>query len=383
MISAIINNQPSTATGGYVEINAYIKQNKTPFMNTTLKKLKDLTSDCCVTIILQTHRTLPENEKDPIVLKNLIKEAEDRLLAAYERSLVTRIMDKINKLAEDINHRHNLESLIIFANEDIAEYTRLPVRVENRVVIDKTFATRDLVRTLHRETSYYILVLSRDKARLIEAFNDKVVAEVDTGFPMVNTDLKPVQRAEAAIGNRPTNLLLEFFNQVDKQLNEVHKENPLPVMICTEESNYPEYLKTADRKEIIAGKLNGNRMQEKAHHIVDAAWPVVQKLSLEKNNQRLAELHAAVSSMNFLTDFNEIWQAVNNGRGKTLFVKKGYFQPARLENNKIELVTAESANVDDIIDEMIEKNLALGGDTVFVNDNELEKFQGLVLVTRY
>ena len=221
---------------------------------------------------------------------------------------------------------------------------------------------------------------------MIEAFNDKVVTEADTGFPMTNTDLNPVQRAEAAIGNRPTNLLLEFFNQVDKQLNQVHKENPLPVIICTEESNSPEYLKTADRKEIIAGKLNGNRMQEKAHHIVDAAWPVVQQLTLEKNNQRLAELHAAVNSRNFFTDFNEIWQAVKNGRGKTLFVKKGYFQPARLENNKIELVPAEraeQANVDDIIDEMIEKNLEFGGDTVFISGNELEKFQGLVLVTRY
>lgn len=226
------------------------------------------------------------------------------------------------------------------------------------MVIDKTFATRDLVRTLHQETSYYILALSRDEARLIRAFNDKVVTEVDNGFPVINTDLKPVQRAEAAIGNRQTNLLLEFFNKVDKQLNGVHKENPLPVIICTGESNYPEYLKTAGRKEIIAGKLNGNRMQEKAHHIVDAAWPVVQQLVFEKNNQRLAELYTAVSSMDFLTDFNEIWQVVNNGRGKTLFVKKGYFQPTKLENNKIELVSienSEQANVDDIIDEIIEK----------------------------
>ena len=355
-------------------------------MNTTLKKLKDVTSDCCVTIILQTHRTLPENEKDPIVLKNLIKEAEARLLATCDRSLASGIVDKINKMAEDINHRHNLESLIIFANEDIAEYTRLPVVVENRVVVDKTFATRDIVRALHHEASYYLLVLSRDRARLIEAFNDNVVREIETGFPMINTGLNPVQRTEAAVGNRPTNLLLEFFNQVDKQLNEVHKENPLPVIICTEESNYPEYVKTADRKEIIAGKLNGNRMQEKAHHIVDAAWPVVQKLILEENKQRLAELHAAVSSRNFFTDFNDIWQAVNNGQGKTLFVKKGYFQHAKLENNTIELVSpeqAEQANVDDIIDEMIEKNLEFGGDTVFVSGDDLEKFQGLVLVTRY
>ncbi|HEY5370099.1 MAG TPA: hypothetical protein VIJ75_14045 [Hanamia sp.] len=355
-------------------------------MNTTLKKIKNITSDCCVTIILQTHRTTPDNEKDSIVLKNLVKETESRLRAEYEKSIVTNMMARINKLAESINHRHNKESLILFVNENTAEYIRLPITVENRVTIDKTFATRDLVRALHRETSYYILVLSRDKARLIKAFNDKAVDEIEDGFPMINTDLNPVQRSEAAIGSRQTNLLREFFNRVDKQLNKVQKENPLPVIICTEESNYPEYLKVADRKEIIAGNCYGNKMNEKAHHIVEAVWPIVKKLNVERNNQRMSELKKAVNSRNFLIDFNEIWQAVNDGRGKTLFVKQGYFQPAKLENNHIELVSienVENANVDDIIDDMIEKNLQSNGEAVFINGDELEKFNGLVLETRY
>ncbi len=41
------------------------------------------------------------------------------------------------------------------------------------------------------------------------------------------------------------------------------------------------------------------------------------------------------------------------------------------------------ANVQDIIDDMIEKNIAFGGDAVFVYGNELERYDGLVLATRY
>lgn len=355
-------------------------------MNTTLKKLKNIRSASCVTIFLQTHHTIPDNEKDSIVLKNLIKQVELRLSADHEKSFVSRMMDRINTLAESINHRHNKESLVLFVNENLAEYVRLPIIVEERVVIGKTFATRDLVRALHREKSWFLLVLSRDKARLLEAINDKVVEEIEEGFPLLNTDLNPAQRSEAAIGNRQTNLLREFFNRVDKQLNEMLKGNAFPVIICTEESNYGEYEKIADRKERIAGKLYGNKMNEKAHHIVDAAWPVMKNLYDEKNNERLAELNAAVNSRNFLIDFKEIWQAINDGRGKTLFVKQGYFQPARLENNQVELVSAEnaeSANVDDIIDEMIEKILQFNGDAVFINGNALDKFNGLALVTRF
>ncbi|MEO8721773.1 MAG: hypothetical protein ABI372_11750 [Ginsengibacter sp.] len=355
-------------------------------MNIILKKLNASRSECSVTIFLKTHRVIPDNEMDSIVLKNLIKDVESRLSSVYESSFVNMMMNRINALAENVDHRLNKESLVLFINENISEYVRLPIPVENRVVIDRAFATRDLIRALHRETSWYLLVLSRDKARLIEAFNDKVSAESDSGFPVININLNPVQRSEAAIASRQTNLIREFFNRVDKQLNNILKENPLPVIICTEESNYSEYLKVTDNEKMIVGNLYGNRMNEKAHHIVEAAWPVIKKMNKEKNEERLAELKVAVNSRNFLIDFNEIWTAVNEGRGKTLFVKQGYFQPAKFENGHIELISKEhsaTADVDDIIDEIIEKNLQSNGDAVFINGDELEKFNGLVLVTRY
>ena len=147
-------------------------------MNITLKELKDVTSDNCVTIILNTHRTKPDNQKDPLALKNLIKEAEQRLSVDRNKKDVQGLIQRLTELEAKIDHSHNLESLILFVNEDIAEYTRLPIPVEDRVVIDQTFATRDLIRGLHLDSGYYVLVLSQQKVRLIEAFNDRVVAEI-------------------------------------------------------------------------------------------------------------------------------------------------------------------------------------------------------------
>lgn len=356
-------------------------------MNNILKKIKNTTSDCCVTVILNTHRTLPDNEKDPIVLKNLIKEAEKRLSVECGKHMTSVITDKLTALADTIHHRHNLESLVLFVNEEIAEYIRLPILVKDRVVIDKTFATRDLIRAMHKEKEYYVLVLSRDKARLIEAFNDKVVQEVEGNLPIENVFLYAKQSAEAAIASRQTNLINEFFNLVDKQLIEVIKENPLPVLICTEESNYHQYLKIADRKEIFIGHLSGIRMEEKAHHIIHAAWPIVLQVRKEKNGFRLQELYEAESNGKLVTELNDVWRAVNQGRGKTLFVQQGYFQPARLLNDTIELVENDEIDksnvIDDVIDEMIEINLQNGGDSIFLSEGALKKYQGLVLTTRY
>lgn len=158
-------------------------------MNITLKELKDIVSENCVSIILNTHRTSPDNKKDVLTLKNLIKEAEERLLANENKRDAQKLVQRLLDLEAKIDHSQNLESLILFVNENIAEYTRLPVSVDNRVIIDDTFATRDLIRALHQEINYYVLVVSRQKTRLIEAFNDKVVREIGNPFPIENTQL--------------------------------------------------------------------------------------------------------------------------------------------------------------------------------------------------
>ncbi len=355
-------------------------------MNEILNKFKDVTSKCCVTIILGTHRTKPDNEKDPILLKNLVKDAEKRISADCDKDMAVNIITKLNTLASDIDHRHNLEGLVLFVNENIAEYVRLPLKVEDRVMVDDSFHTRDIVRAIHGQTSYYVLLLSRDKARMIEALSDKAVEEITTGFPIEN-ETTTVPPGSASNANKVTSLSLEFFNLVDKKLNEVYKAKPLPVMVCTDESNFSEYMKIADKKEIFLGNVKGNKMQDKSHHVVSSVWPVVQDLQNTQNKKRLTELDAAVNTTKYVTDFNDIWSALNEGRGRTLFVKQGYFQPARIVDNQIQLVAPNLATepdvVDDIIDEMLEKNMKHGGDAVFMQEDELEKFQGLVLVTRY
>lgn len=357
-------------------------------MNVTLKELKDTVSENCITIILNTHRTSPDNKKDALVLKNLIKEAEERLLSDESKKEAQQLVKSMRTLEAQIDHNHNQESLILFVNENIAKYTRLPISVEDRVVIDYTFATRELVRALHHEANYYVLLISQQKVRLIEAFNDKVVGEVSGSFPMENTELYSTSRDELANAKKQRNLLAEFFNRIDKAVNEVRKTNPLPVLICSEESNYHEYLKVADQKHsIFETYLNKNRLDEKAHHIVSEAWKVVKEHKTKQNNARKSELEIAVNEGKFLSDVNDIRRALHEGRIQTLFIEQGLFQPGIIADDIITLITHDERNrkdvVDDVYDELIETNMNFGGDTVFLPKGELADFNGFGAVTRY
>lgn len=357
-------------------------------MHIKLKKLKDIISKNCVTIILNTHRTRPDNEQDPKKLKNLVKGAKERLLSNNNKSDVTSIIQRLEELESEIDYRHNLESLILFVNDDIKEYISLPISVKDRVIIDNTFATRDLVRALHRENNYFILVLSQQKVRLIEAFNDRVVEEAGNPFPIDNTQFYSTNKEELSNASKQTNLIAEFFNRVDKEVNKVRRENPLPVLICTEESNYHQYLKIADQKNtIFDAYLNRNRLDDTAQSIVSDAWNIIKAEMAEKNKAQKEELKKAVGKGKFLSDLNDIYRAILEGRVQTLFIEEGLYKSAILNGHEIQLVSSTDVNnkevVDDIYDEMIEENMNYGGSVVFLPNGELENFQGFAAVTRY
>jgi len=349
-----------------------------------LKKLAAHSGEASVTIIAKTHRTRPDNLQDPILIKNLIKEAEQRLVAEYDRNVADDRMNKLHKLAAGIDYDKSLDGLILVAGAETAEVLHLPVTVENRVVIDQTFATRDLVRTIQEQSEYYVLVLNRQEAKLIKAFNDQVVEEVGKPFPIENNDLYATNKQKLSTAKGTDNLIEEFFNRVDKEVQAIWKLHRLPVILAAEDRNYEHYIKMADNP-IVVGNLNMKHNDEKPHEIVSKAWPVLQKYMHTKNEQRISELKLAVGHQKYMSDLSDIWRAINEGRGETLFVKRGYFQPARIENESIVLVDSPNGAsvVDDIVDELIELNLQHGGDTVFMEGNELDAFHGVALTARF
>lgn len=356
-------------------------------MNTTLKRLNKIKSGNCITIVLNTHRTHPDAEKDAIVLKNLVNEAIERLSVNEEKNVARALAEKLETLAKSIDHRENLDSLLLFVNKEISEIVRLPIAVTNRVLIGDSFATRDLVRCINLATQYYILVLNKDEAKLIAAKNDQVTQESIAPFPIQNADHSKTFSAQSKDMNRAGDLISEFFNFVDKAVNKVRNENLLPVLICSDESNYYEYLKIADQKDSILPEfLNRSRQNEKANAIVADAWPIIQQYQQNKNDARKSELLQAVNEQKFLSDANDISHAIAQGRVQTLFLEHELHQSATVENGQIgyeKNMPAGTNGIDDIYDDLIGRHMDSGGDVVFLPQGTLEQFNGLGAVTRY
>ncbi|MCX8061942.1 MAG: hypothetical protein N3D16_05125 [Anaerolineales bacterium] len=127
-----------------------------------------------VTITLPTHRTAPENRQDPIRVKNLVRQAAERLLSELTKRETEPLLRNLDQVANQIDYRYTQDGLAMYIHQDFARLFYLPFPLKERVVIDQSFFTRDLVYALNRTQRYWVLVLSEKATRLYEGAYDSL-----------------------------------------------------------------------------------------------------------------------------------------------------------------------------------------------------------------
>ncbi|WP_435950012.1 hypothetical protein [Psychrobacter sp. DM8] len=370
-------------------------------MKATLKSLRETKANPAVSIFVKTHREHPANEQDPIALKNQLKVAEERLNNEYDKHTATTIMDSIHAKTNDLNHNYNLDTLAIFASVDDVQLIRMPLDTTERVVISDSFATRDLVRDMASAVHFYTVVLTRDVARLIEASNDRVVAEFDKdddkqnnmeniAFPVENNGLYTTSDGGSdRSANNESSHLKEFFNQVDKSVQELWGEHKLPLVIVGDAKNIGYYKEVCDRPDnIIATVSNVTNLDDgSAQHIVDGVQEAVEEYRSSLHQEAMGEIDKARGAEMLRTDLQEVYRGAFQGAGETLYVRRWYIQPAKIDEKAQTLTVVDDAAgegvTDDAIGVIIEHVIHNGGDVVFLPEEIMGEDQPIALVTRY
>lgn len=351
-----------------------------------LETLANETSSPCVSISLNTHRTHPDNTQDVIQLKNLLKEAEQRILNEFDKKTVAPLLKKISEI--DPDPTYNLDSLHIFLSNDTKEIIKSPWSTQmNSVQISDTFAIRPLIKNLHRSEEYLILLLSQGGVSLYNATNDEVTSEViNNDFPFTENPHYVADREKRSDGLLRDNLVRQYFNKVDKAVVDVYNRTGLDcVVICTED-NYSRFMEVADRPTIYLGYADIDYGKTDVHHIAKQAWEIVKTDLFKRKTEAIEEMREAVSQGVVFTDLQEIYQASIDGRGDLLMVHIDYVQPVLMTGERtFELVSdkTEPGVIDDITSDIAWNVLSKSGRVFFTTQEEIKDLGEIVLKTRY
>ncbi|GAA0941016.1 hypothetical protein [Actinocorallia libanotica] len=345
-----------------------------------------------VTVVMPTHRRLPGRREDQVRLKVLLDEARHRLRELeLERRAADELMRNLEKAAEQVDFDRTAEAVVLLAAHggETHAFVLPHVNVKERVVVDDTFATRDLVAMLDKTRRYWVLSLAK-RTRLFDG-DSRRVEEVDNAlFPVIYTDAvpdpddrgRPAPR-EFTIGDERR---LQFLRQVETNLTETLKRDPRPVVVIGVQRHITNFLEEVHNTlaDAVVGTVEGSFDSATPAEVATAVEPALEEAHHRAQLKALEEIDGARSARRFAPGLEECWELAPDGRVGHLLVEEGYFAPARTLDGRLRPVDdMEGKYVTDAVDDLVEAVLRGDGEITFVPDDSLAEHGRVAAVLRY
>jgi hypothetical protein len=280
------------------------------------------------------------------------------------RELIAEIMKLVGACANERPTR----AIAICVSPQHRAVVRLGREVRSRVVIDDTFATRDMVADVNRTATFRLITVSDRKARLLLGDRHRVVEERGRQWPLLRED-------DQNLG--------QWSRAVSHAVQQVNRDLPLPTVIAGVDRSVRELLKLDSLEPV--GTIAGNHDRTGWADLHHLAWPLVVDWLRNDATRAHRRLDAARDANRFAGGLDEVWELAQDGRVELLVVEDDYEVAARLHEGRLEPASDNWAPdvVDDVVDELIETVLRLGGDAVIVPPGDLSQHEHVGAVLRY
>lgn len=377
-----------------------------------VKALGEKRTGLRVSLYMPTHRAGPEIQQDPIRLKNLIREALERLLARGLGSPGAReLLGPAEKLVEDgLFWRYQSDGLAIFLSAERHRHYRLPLRFEELVVVAEHFHIKPLLPLLSGDGQFYVLAISQNEVRLLHGTRysvDRVDLEgVPTSLaealrfddPESRLQFHTATPAPGGRGDRPAMFhgygvgsndaktgLLRFFHKVDAGLGELLRDEQAPLVLAGVEYLFPIYHEANTYAYLVDEGIAGNPEEIGAEELHRQAWAIVQPHFLLAQEEAAARYRRLVPTGQASGEWKTIVPAAYRGRVDTLFValdvqRWGTFDP---DSGAIRLHEKPGPGASDLLDFAAVQTLQNGGTVFALDQDQMPGGEPLAAVFRY
>jgi hypothetical protein len=353
----------------------------------------------CVSIYQPADPPGREALEGPIRYKNLLDEAEDRLVAGgMRRPDAHDLLKEGWALHGDPEfHRAPGRSLALFAAPGFFEFYRLPLDMPERVVVGDRFHITPLFPLLTGDGRFFLLALSQNQVTLYEG--DRLgVREValDERTPQSLAEWKKfdeeVQSLQfhtrtdnpASVGERGgifygsgsgadrdnKDDILQWFKQLEDAVEEKIRGERAPLVLAGVEYLLPLYRQASGYPRILDEVITGNQENTAAGELHKRAWELVEP-HFSDDERAAREAHAIQAGRGAtVTRLGEVLRAAHDGRIDTLFVRRGAQRWGAYDNVKRKATdrAEPQAGDRDLFDLAATQTMLMGG-TVFVVDD--------------
>jgi hypothetical protein len=353
---------------------------------------------------MPAHRSGPETRQNPIRFRHLIDTAEARLVARGLRSTEAKtFLAPAERLIADGDFwRRQADGLAAFLSASGLRSFRLPIAFDELAVVGERMHVKPLLPLFTGTGRFYILALSQNSVRMLQATAQRV-SEVDLdGVPgSLAEALKydetekshqmrtPVGFGGPAIGHGheidEKDRIKRYFQQVNQGLHAYLREAHAPLVLAAVEFLMPIYREVNSYPMLVAEGIVGNPEGVGLDELARRGREVVAPLFRQAQADAVARYQALAGTGGTASSVAEVLRAAAEGRIDVLLVASGKylwgrFDPASLA---VELTDGADADGEDLLDLAAVETLLRGGSVFVVSPEEIPADSAVAAVLRY
>jgi release factor family 7 len=377
-----------------------------------LKSLVAQQGKWCVSLYMPTPSAGQEQQQNPVRLKNLLAEAETKLLAnGLRRPKVQKLMSPAEELLWDKDFwQHQGEGLAIFLSNDVSMKYRLPAGFEELLVIGKSFHTKPLFPLMNRVGKFYLLFLSLNNIQLFQGTAD-TLSEINLHFPTSMSEAlwadDPQRYLNLHPGSSSTNEgkggaaifhghdpddeqkknILRFFQSVNQGLHELLEDKNPPMILAGVESVVPIFRDACTYDNIVEEVLHGNIDQEDLKELHRQACQVAAPIFEENQTKAFQKFEQLNGQQNGLavSELKPALRAAKFGQVETMFVPLNEQKWGRydFEKDQVFLEDHPRPENEDLLDLAAGETILNAGQVFAVPRQELPGSGDLAAILRF
>jgi hypothetical protein len=331
-----------------------------------LDKVFALGGEIAISIYAPTHKRAPENQADPVLVKNLVSQAEAKVLELGDKRQMGPVLENLAAAMNSLNFAQTTDGLALLVSEKGFLVFHLHHTPNQQLNVGTEFSVAELAKTVSKSWEYHLLVLSESPTRLFKGERDSLT-EIKRGFPIEHTGRGGSQGLPTGFGKRTSVVEDEehrkFFRKVSDAMGQVQAEEKLPLVVTgvTRFQAFWADVAPSQKADLI---IDGSYDFMSEAELIEKCWPEIQSFFRAVNKQVVTQLDDAKSQKLYVGGFAEVLEKAAAGRIATLVVSDD-----------------ESANAE--AEAAVRLTLISGGDVVFVPADELTGFSPIAARLRF
>lgn len=351
----------------------------------------------CLSILLPLQNTLPERGKNPLVLKQAVKKARERLILEYPKENNEALIKRLDEITAHFVIPKDSWGIGIYLSSTIEHTVSFPFPVPTKIIIDKTFETRELVYAHQSIAPHWVVSLDSNKARLYKGEGFLLKEIIDEDLPLQHEEQyqfpdrqKPrisgdYQSEESQIKDERQR---QFYRHYKKLIDPYLNNDTASIVLSGIKSNHQVFEKIFDKNQRVVAHLYGNHEHLSVNKMASLVWPLIRSHNESENEKLITEIEEKIGKRGYLYGIEAVWRIAREGRAELVVVEKDYSPVAYQDPQTGRLLFSVSdpsglTEKADPVDDVIELVLNKSGQVRFVENGKLENYNHIAVKTRY